>query len=359
MNKRGWAGIPLLLFFCTAANSTGAAVPQPESGEAPLPVGRQSLQYTVPSDRQVRVIIDSDAACETDDQITIAHALLSSSIEVRGLIGTLFRNLPGFPTKSTDENMQASVQEIHTILRLLGIEGAIPVKHGAGKPFVDANVPTGSEGADLIIQEALAEDPRPLFILCLGPITDLAAAYKKEPKIAGRLTAIWIGGGIYPKGGTEINQDVDRIAANIVMESPIPLWQLPISLYLLPRYGVAEFAEKIGQQGELGRFLFGRIAEFLSKFSFNLGESFICADTSAMGVLLQRWSSPLMGDFETKPAPSIAADGSYVHNGKNRPIRVYRNYDYRANFEEMFAKLKAFARGELKPNYGKQCKARR
>lgn len=37
--------------------------------------------------------------------------------------------------------------------------------------------PINSEGADFIIQEAMREDVRPLFVLFQGAITDLACAY--------------------------------------------------------------------------------------------------------------------------------------------------------------------------------------
>ncbi len=54
--------------------------------------------------------------------------------------------------------------------------------------------PVDSEGARLIIKEALADDPPALVRHLLGPLTDLASAYLLEPRIAGRLTAIWIRG---------------------------------------------------------------------------------------------------------------------------------------------------------------------
>ena len=353
---RRWSQILLLSFSAVVLALVPNTEAQQVAGAAAKPAVAQPLRWSVPPDRQVRVVIDADAAAETDDQVSIAHALLSSSVVVRGLIAAHFRNLPGFPVKSTEENMQASYEEILAILRLMKLEGAIPVKHGAGKPFTDPAVPVDSEGADLIIEEAMATDPRPLFVLCQAHLTDLATAYVKEPRIAGRLTVVWIGGAAYPAGGGEFNQDGDRIAANIIMGSNISLWQLPIPVYMLPRYGMVEFAEKVGQQGKLGRFLYGRVVRFVSKFRF-VDEFFMCADDAAMGVLLQRWASWIIRDFEMRPAPNIAADGTYIHNGKNRPIRVYRSYDYRAGLEDLFAKLKAFAKGELKPNYGEKPKA--
>ena len=46
-----------------------------------------------------------------------------------------------------------------------------------------------------------SEDDRPLYVALQAGLTDLAVAYLKEPRIAERLTAIWIGGGAYPNGG--------------------------------------------------------------------------------------------------------------------------------------------------------------
>jgi purine nucleosidase len=40
-----------------------------------------------------RVIIDTDAKNEADDQFAIVHALLSPSLEVRGLIASPLRHL--------------------------------------------------------------------------------------------------------------------------------------------------------------------------------------------------------------------------------------------------------------------------
>ena len=38
----------------------------------------------------------------------------------------------------------------------------------------------------------------PLFVLCGGGLSEIANAYLLEPKIANKLTLIWIGGPEYP-----------------------------------------------------------------------------------------------------------------------------------------------------------------
>ena len=52
-----------------------------------------------------------------------------------------------------------------------------------------------------IIEEALKDDPRPLHVAFLGPLTDMASALLLEPSIAERsVRVVWIGGGDWPVG---------------------------------------------------------------------------------------------------------------------------------------------------------------
>jgi purine nucleosidase len=76
----------------------------------------------------------------------------------------------------------------------------------------------------------------PLFATFGAGLTELASAYLLEPRIAERLTAVWIGGREYPDlapappgaSGIEYNLDVDVKAAQVVFnESTIPIWQVP------------------------------------------------------------------------------------------------------------------------------------
>ena len=47
-------------------------------------------KYDVTEDKKVRVIIDTDAACEADDPFAIVHALLSPKLIVNGIGATHF-----------------------------------------------------------------------------------------------------------------------------------------------------------------------------------------------------------------------------------------------------------------------------
>lgn len=94
-----------------------------------------------------------------------------------------------------------SVKEIELLLDLMGLSGEYPVLCGAERAMQDERTPSLSDGAEFIVREAMSDDQRPLFVIFLGAITDLATAYLMNPAIADRLTAVWIGGGAWPNGG--------------------------------------------------------------------------------------------------------------------------------------------------------------
>jgi len=58
-----------------------------------------------------RVIIDSDAKNEADDQFAIVHALLSPSLDVVGVIPA------HFGTRRTNDSMAESRQEVIHLLK--------------------------------------------------------------------------------------------------------------------------------------------------------------------------------------------------------------------------------------------------
>lgn len=178
--------------------------------------------FPVPEEKMVRVITDTDLCNEADDPFAVVQALLSPKFDNVGVVAAHFG--------TRDPNgMQKSWQGLKDLTAQMQL--TVPVLHGAPHALPDAATPVPSEGAKLIIREAMKEDTRPLFVLLLGPLTDLASAYLQEPRIAGRLTAIWIGGAPYPVGGPEFNLGNDVNAVNVVFGSTMPVWQVPKNVY--------------------------------------------------------------------------------------------------------------------------------
>ena len=131
--------------------------------------------FPVPEEKMVRVITDTDLCNEADDPFAVVQALLSPKFDNVGVVAAHFG--------TRDPNgMQKSWQGLKDLTALMQL--TVPVLHGAPHALPDAATPVPSEGAKLIIREAMKEDTRPLFVLLLGPLTDLASAYLQEPRIA-------------------------------------------------------------------------------------------------------------------------------------------------------------------------------
>ena len=149
--------------------------------------------------KKVRVILNTDAKNEADDQYAIVHAILTPLFELHGIIPAHFgdRRGPG--------SLQASQDEVLKVLELMDLKGSIPVHAGAEKWLPDEKTPVPSDGSALIIREALKDDRRPLHVAFLGPLTDMASALLEEPALAERnVRVVWIGAkiGLLADGNT-------------------------------------------------------------------------------------------------------------------------------------------------------------
>ncbi len=294
-----------------------------------------NYKYRIPKGKRVRLILNTDAKNEADDQYCIVHALLSPRFDNRGLIAAHFGD------EKSSHSMLDSYNEIEKILDLMKFPKELNYK-GAEKAIPDEKTPCPSDGAQLIIEEALKESDEPLYVAFLGPLTDMASAYLMEPRIADRLTCIWIGGGPYPEGGYEYNLNNDIKAARVVMNSPIPVWQIPRPAYSEVAVSMAELERKVYPMGDLGEYLFTQLEEHgHTKFAIatpRTGEYWCLGDSPAVGVLLFAH----MFNYDWVQAPLITDDLSYAQNRLNRPIRVYRDIDERYIIEDFFAKLALF-----------------
>ncbi|WP_319477969.1 nucleoside hydrolase [Marispirochaeta aestuarii] len=292
--------------------------------------------FKIPEGMGIRVITDTDAKNEADDQYCIVHTLLSPRFDNVGMIAAHFGD------KRSKTSMEDSYQEVVKIFDLMKFEKSI-IRKGATKCLPDMQTPVQSEGAKLIIEEAMKDDEKPLFVTFLGPLTDLASAYLIEPRIADRLTCIWIGGGVYPTGGPEYNLSNDINAANVVFNSTIPLWQVPRDVYHQMIVSITELEEKVAPYGEIGKYLYEQLIEAAhkawAKKPPRTGEVWSLGDSPVVGLML--WDH--MHDFDWIPAPNATEDMYYVHKLNNRPIRVYKRINSRFILEDFFSKIKKFA----------------
>ena len=286
-----------------------------------------------------RVIIDTDAKNEADDQFAIAHALLSPSLEVRGLIAA------HFGASRSNRSMKESREEIDLLLDLMGLEQQVPVANGAPTGIPDEQTPRDSDGAQLIIAESkLASRAEPLYVAFLGPLTDMASAILLDPELVSReVVVIWIGGvgygGVETYPGIEFNLRNDIPAANLVFDSGITLWQVPSNVYSQVSVSYTELEEKIGGTSKLADYLISQMVEWNRMYWPEPIESRSLGDSPAISLMLYTRG----GNFRIVPAPRFGQEGHYLP-GSGHPVRVVEAVDVRFLLEDMFAKIRKFGR---------------
>lgn len=289
----------------------------------------------LPMHKQLRVIVSSDVGNEADDQFAIVHQLLTPMFDVRGVVAAHFESkAPGSRT-----TMERSYAELCRLMAASGMED-VPMLRGCDAPLTHETDAPESEGVDFIIQEALREDDRPLYITVQGTLTDVAAVLNRRPEIAGRLTVVWIGGGPYPQGGWEFNLMQDVTAARVVLASQAEVWQLPVTVYGTVEVTMAELARKVRPHGPIGSYLYEEIETYNyssdEPYELRRGENWSLGDSPVVAALL---GCGWRGNYHMEHAPRIGDDMSYQPDPNGKLIRVYDYVDVRMLLEDFFAKL--------------------
>lgn len=294
----------------------------------------------MPATARRRVIIDTDAKNEADDQYAIVHALLSPTLDVEALIPAHFRR-PGSQAESR--------AEVDLLLGLLGLADRVAVHDGAIAPMGSAQDLQDSPGARALVRASLVEGSGTLFIACLGALTNVAAALLLDPGLAQRdVVLVWIGGP--PRDGTdaaywpEYNLAGDRHAANVVFASGMTIWQVPMPVYLQMGVSYAELHAKVAPHGPLGDYLVRQTVEWNRAHVPEPIEYRSLGDTPAIGLVL----SPFSGAWRTMASLHFDEEHRAAETD-GAPVRVYTSVDSRYFLEDMFAKIAALAAGRPAP----------
>jgi hypothetical protein len=343
-----------LVQVASAVAGSGMAAASAEAQGAPAPSrsvpqeARKGGPFTPPAGPRARVIVTNDLCGDVDGLFATVHALLSPSADVRGVVGT------GTPMKG--ETPERSVELAHELLGLMGQEGSIPV-HAGGAKLADAATPVRSAGAQAIVDEAMRTDTRlPLFVTAGAGLSEVASAVLMEPRVAERMTLVWIGGGrpntSFAKA--EFNLSIDPLAAQVLFNrSTAPIWQVPSDTYQTCLVSVAELQARVGPCGAVGAWLYGNLEEATRKHpGLNTGETWTLGDSGLVLLsALADWAPNVVGRtlrydrtgsslHDEAVAPRINGDGTTGPGEPGRTVRLYRSLDVRLMLEDFFAKLR-------------------
>src|SRR5688500_1570219 len=145
-----------------------------------------------------RVLLDTDANNELDDQHAIAYLLFSGDVfDVEGI--TVNRTRGG-------GDVEQQALEAERIVTLAGLRRVFPVIRGANGSFAEIAPRIrekrfdGWAAVDASIEQAKASTSQSLVLLPVGKLTNIALALLKDPSIASKVRVGWLGSN-YPEPG--------------------------------------------------------------------------------------------------------------------------------------------------------------
>ena len=144
----------------------------------------------VPSSK-VDVVLDTDAYNEIDDQFAIAYLLRSGDkLNTKAIYAAPFHN---DNSNGAADGMERSYREILKLLELMG--ETRDVFRGADAFLADEKSPVISAAAEDLVRRAEKYSPeKPLYVVAIGAITNVASAILLNPKVAENTVVVWLGG---------------------------------------------------------------------------------------------------------------------------------------------------------------------
>ncbi len=240
--------------------------------------------HTRRHDKSIPVVVDTDPG--VDDAVAILMLLSDPRFDIRGLTTTA-GNVP----------LARSTRNTLALLEYAG-RSDIPVVRGAARPvrgryayarhvhsasgltrrLKDPDLTASNAKAVPFLAETLSQDPDAVTVIALGPLTNLARLWKKNPgalRSAARI--IVMGGAVNGPGNAtthaEFNFYSDPTAARNIVDSGLPLTL--VDLAACRRVSISRaHAESVRSAGKLGtlaaELLSGWFAKDASREEFHL-----------------------------------------------------------------------------------------
>lgn len=301
---------------------------------------------------RIRVILDTDANNEVDDQHAIAYLLFSGNVfDVEGITVNATRN---------GGDISAQAEEAERVIRLCDRYPQIRVYRGANGSFeaikdnVNAADFDGAEAVNYIIREAHRQAPGTLVLLPTGKLTNIALALKKAPSIAGNVRIVWLGSN-YPDPG-EYNQENDEAALNYILDLDVP-FEVALVRYGKPsgtdavRVTLADIERNMPGLGpRVRRPVTGRHGGQFSRFgdySIDLfhhirldGDppSRALYDMAAVAIV----KNPAWATRTEIPAPTLEGGAWRERRQNPRRIVIWEHFDREAILADFFATMRHF-----------------
>ena len=308
--------------------------------EEPVKVDESALlrRLQVPEE-PVDVILDTDTYNEIDDQYALAYLVLhAEKLRLQAVYAAPFCN---FKAASPAEGMHRSRDEIAHILALMGRSDLEEKVFSGSETYLsDEQTAVSSPAANDLAERAMAYTPdKPLYVIAIGAITNIASALLLNPQIRDRIVIVWLGGhALHWPHNHEFNLFQDVAAARVVLGCGA-------AVVLLPCMGVVSaFATT---EPELRENLKGKnaLCDYLYDYTTSECKASLkakCWSKAIWDVTAVAW---LLGGFMddqiiTSPIPEY--DHRWGQDCRRHVIRYVYHINRDKLFDDLFDRLRSF-----------------
>lgn len=280
----------------------------------------------------VDMVLDTDAYNEIDDQFAISYALhATEKLNVLALYAAPFFNNR---SNSPADGMERSYQEILKLLRLSKLE--CPVYRGSDRYLPDEQTPIASDAAKHLTELAMRYSPeKPLYVVAIGAITNVASALLMKPEIADNIVVVWLGGNALEwHDNIEFNIRQDVASARVVFASGAPLVMLPclgvVSAFTSTE---PELTYWLKGKNDLCDYLVQHTVEAANEYAKGRVWSRVIWDVTTVGWLLNDGRRFMLDKLIPTPIPE------YDHHYAQDPRRPLCRYVYHINRDALMGDL--------------------
>ena len=305
----------------------------------------QRLEPPALHGERIRVVIDTDAANEIDDQFALAYAVLRRDrLDVEAVYAAPFQRFVGAAKHGRDpadpwsaatpgQGMVQSHAEILQVLEALGEhELAGCVRRGSNRWLATPDTPVPSPAADDLVHRARS-GPGLLYVATLGAPTNVTSALLTAPDLIEHIVVVWLGGnGTWWTPGAEYNVYQDMHASRVLLDSGVPLVHVPcyqVTEKLMTTH--EEVERRVRGRGWIGDYL----ADLYAGFNHHSARMKQLWDLGPVAWLVQ----PAWCPSALVASPVLHDDLTWGHDPARHLIREVRDIDADAVLNDVFTAL--------------------
>lgn len=281
---------------------------------------------------KINMVLDTDTYNEVDDQFALLYALRSTErLNVEAVYAAPFYN---DRSQGPRDGMEKSYEEILRVFERMNMKPPENfVFKGSTRYLESLDTPCHSEAVDDLIQRAMSAE-KPLYVVAIGAITNVASAILIEPRIMERIVIVWLGGNaLYWPHTREFNLMQDVLAAQVIFNCGVPLVHVPCNNVVTHLHTtIAELEKYIDGKSAIGTYLTQIVREYSND---HIAWPKVIWDVAAVAYLV----NPLWVPTNLVHSPVLTDQMTWSVDQSHHFVKVVVSVDRDQIFRDLFNKI--------------------